>query len=126
MAGHKIGPSAPTGSPGGGSRAGAARRRPRPGGARRGGLRELGAAGARDVARLVRAPLPEQARGLLVAAEAGGVAPLDGRRVVLGEADDPADALAAARVRVRLAGAVSALAAEALRGVARVLEEEAG
>jgi hypothetical protein len=44
---------------------------------------------------------------------------------VLGERDHPADALAPARLDVLLTGTVTILAAQALRGVSRLLEKEA-
>jgi hypothetical protein len=71
----------------------------------------------------MRAPLPERARRFLVALEARGVALGDRRPGFLAEVDQRA-ALLAARFRVLLAGTVTALAAELLLFVARMLEEQ--
>src|SRR5438093_8994137 len=86
---------------------------------------DLVAVGAGDAARLVGAPLPEEPRPFRVAGETHGVALLDRRLVVPREGDQPADALAAARLRVRLAGAVAALTGQPLPHVPRLLQEEA-
>src|SRR6266511_863252 len=85
----------------------------------------LVATGARHAARLVRAALPEEMGTLGVARGAHGVALFDGRLVVLGERDHPADALASARLDVLLTRAVTILAAHALSGISRLLEEQA-
>src|SRR3972149_1534620 len=55
------------------------------------------AVGAGHFTSLVRAPLPEEAGGLLVALEADGVPLVHGGGVLLAERDEPADALSTAR-----------------------------
>src|SRR3990170_1140659 len=92
---------------------------------RRGVLHQLVAVGAGHVAGLVAAPLPEDPGALGVTVEADRVPLLHRRLVVLREGDHPAHALAAARVHVRLAWAVAALAGAGLLGTARLEEEEA-
>src|SRR5499433_2410282 len=81
------------------------------------------AVGAGDVTGLVAAALPEDALALRVAVEADLVALQDGRGIVLGERDEPALALASARLHVRLARSVAVLARVLLGGVAGLVEE---
>jgi hypothetical protein len=61
----------------------------------------------------------------LVALDAEGVPLLDGGGIALPERHHPADALAAARLHVRLAGAVAVLAGRLLELVAGMAEEQA-
>src|SRR5206468_11425267 len=87
--------------------------------ARRNVLHHLVTAGAPDVARLVRAPLPEEVGAFRVAGGAHRIAFFDGRLVVPGERDHPADTLAATRLDVLLPRAGTVLAPDAPRGVSR-------
>src|SRR5262245_14332749 len=82
------------------------------------------AIGARDVAGLMAAALPEDAFALGVAVEADLVALQDRRGIVLGKRDEAALALASARLHVGLPGAVAVLAGVLRVGVAGLVEEE--
>src|SRR6266540_4749869 len=87
-------------------------------------LHHLVATRARDVARLVRAALPEDPGPLGVTGETDLVPLIDRRRVVLRERDHAPGDFRAAGLDVRLARAMAVLAGEALLGVARLVEEE--
>src|SRR5215813_11730541 len=83
------------------------------------------AVGAREVAGLVGAALPEEPGTLRMAREADLVALHERRLVVLCEGDQPAHAFAAPRLGVSFAGPVAGLACQPFRAVARLVEEEA-
>src|SRR4029450_7153486 len=92
---------------------------------RRDVLHQRVAVGTGHIARLVTAPLPEDPGPLGMALEAHGVALFHRRGIVPGEGDEPALALAAPRLHMRLTGTVAVLAGVLLARGARLEEEEA-